>query len=226
MAAHISQEALQKARAYFCPGGWWGGYGRWFTPAISSRVAERPMAALLLFLKKPTKPLLDELRGFFTRTHMKRVSHLKGVPPKDVECAPNAEGAIALSFLEGCLPDLSSGMHFPQFRDLCLAAKYVNIRYGDQDVLVQPSIIHSTNSEACFHKLTDDEGFDFMVLKSDLKKATLAKNGLKVRVLVTDWKAPAGSPKVKREDRTYGAVEATVYFYRLAAINPAKFLQK
>ena len=117
-------------------------------------------------------------------------------------------------------------MKFTTFRDLCLKAKYVNIRFGEEDVLVMPSIIHSTNSEACFHKLADDEGFDYLILKSDLEKAVIAKGALKVRALVTHWMAPAGSAKVKRGDRTYGAVEAKVYFYRLAAINPAKFIEK
>jgi hypothetical protein len=115
-------------------------------------------------------------------------------------------------------------MKFLRFRDLCRKSAFVNIRVGDESVMVTFSTNYSRPTEACFSKPGDDESFDYMILKRDLEKAVIEKNYLKVPVLVSRWESPPPTgKKVKRGERTYTLCEAQVHFYRLASINPAKF---
>jgi hypothetical protein len=116
-------------------------------------------------------------------------------------------------------------MKFNDFRNCCMKARFINIRIGDQDLLLLPDITSSDESQACFHAPDRTEGFDYLIRKSDIAKAIPHGNGLKISVLVPADSTDEGGEVVMHEGEPYLRQGATLYFMALVELTRAEALQ-
>lgn len=91
------------ATKYFYPGGWWGGYARFFSTCISGKHGERLIRDIRAVLMNRDALAFARLKIMFASPPPKRVCHIKGVPPKIVECSASPEASTALSLLREAL---------------------------------------------------------------------------------------------------------------------------
>lgn len=100
------------ARRYFYPNGGWGGYDKFFEPAIPSRIQlayhiSRALNPELIKLDNPEdrRPWQEHCNiaiAILHCTHKKNV-HVKGQPDTKVDCVPTEEAKVAAEYLEALI---------------------------------------------------------------------------------------------------------------------------
>jgi cytochrome c556 len=83
---------------YFCPGGFWGGYKRFFDPCIPSRIGDMFISSVTAAFRGNELARQNAIK-ILESTFFKTVSHIKGVKPFEVECFPTEEAKVAIQML-------------------------------------------------------------------------------------------------------------------------------